>query len=631
MYHVTCTRPDVAFAQNVTSQFQQNPDWICVHSNGGAVDWESAKQSIFATSSAKAEYIAAFDAFKEAIWVRKFIYGLGVVPIIEEPIKKVHTDDSLADPFAKALAFPKHSEHTRNIGMLPDSSLMYISALCLSFLSVINSFPSGILGKMAEEDQPAEVVVVPKFDMPYHQSTLSLKDVKYLAKRYDILLDLHPYAPAGKGARGKIFRETFSVPLGLLFKAKLAMTRDFPGFHPILKDTRGNGNRSVCNTLKPVFKYLVTKRPLVFFKCVNDITLGWQALDDGDNIIDKLSFGAKGFSTHISASSGSDGPIWRIHGKGALHSMSEYLCFPFFSDVTIVKGAAVINKKPIVQHTTPTLPVGQAISDKTYHQLEVEVEDPKALVAKEKKKAQAARVATRKRENQKKSKGDAMTVQSGSNEENDGGQNALVDKHNSAHLSPRESANESVHNYVNVDGDKSWESTPWIEPFVNQLGKPLNADREEMFLFESNASDLRANDRPSMLERGNYIPWESRFKRFLDNKLEDGEQMWNSIHNGPYKRPMIPNPDDTQTQILEPLSKMTSANKSQYIADVKVMNYLLQAIPNDIHNSVDACKNAKEMWERIKILMFGFDVTSHVIHSRLIDEFDKFAAKEGES
>nr|GEY65986.1 putative retrotransposon Ty1-copia subclass protein [Tanacetum cinerariifolium] len=35
----------------------------------------------------KAEYIAALDAYKEVVWVKKFIYGLGVVPIIEEPIK----------------------------------------------------------------------------------------------------------------------------------------------------------------------------------------------------------------------------------------------------------------------------------------------------------------------------------------------------------------------------------------------------------------------------------------------------------------------------------------------------------------------------------------------------------------
>ncbi|GJZ54887.1 putative retrotransposon protein [Tanacetum coccineum] len=135
--------------------------------NGGVVHWKSDKQSIFATSSAKAEYIVAYDAYKEAVWVRKFISGLGVVPTIEEPIsiyydnngaitianksgisegarhfrakvhylreviefgdiklEKVHTDDNLADPFTKALAFPKHSEHTKNIRMLPASSLM---------------------------------------------------------------------------------------------------------------------------------------------------------------------------------------------------------------------------------------------------------------------------------------------------------------------------------------------------------------------------------------------------------------------------------------------------------------------------------------------------------------------------
>ncbi|GKB90317.1 retrotransposon protein, putative, ty1-copia subclass [Tanacetum coccineum] len=54
--------------------------------NGGAVDWKSTKQSISATSSTDAEYIAAFDASKEAVWIRKFISGINVVPTIEEPI-----------------------------------------------------------------------------------------------------------------------------------------------------------------------------------------------------------------------------------------------------------------------------------------------------------------------------------------------------------------------------------------------------------------------------------------------------------------------------------------------------------------------------------------------------------------
>nr|GEX43925.1 hypothetical protein [Tanacetum cinerariifolium] len=125
------------------------------------------KQSIFATSSTDVEYIAAFDASNEAIWIRKFIYGLGIVSTIEEPIsmycdntgaitivkddgvtkgarhfcvkvyylretiklgdvkiEKVDTYDNLADPFTKSLSFPKHSELTRNIRMFPASSFM---------------------------------------------------------------------------------------------------------------------------------------------------------------------------------------------------------------------------------------------------------------------------------------------------------------------------------------------------------------------------------------------------------------------------------------------------------------------------------------------------------------------------
>ncbi|GJT21830.1 hypothetical protein Tco_0891767 [Tanacetum coccineum] len=164
MYAVRCTRPDVAFAQNITSRFQQNPGklhWTTVKNilkylrnikdmflvyggyvfilNGGAVDWKSTKQSIFATSSTYAEYVVAFDASKEAVWIHKFIYGLNVVPKIEEPITMycdntraiaiandhgVTKDDNLADPFTKALAFPKHSELTRKIGLIPASSLI---------------------------------------------------------------------------------------------------------------------------------------------------------------------------------------------------------------------------------------------------------------------------------------------------------------------------------------------------------------------------------------------------------------------------------------------------------------------------------------------------------------------------
>ncbi|GKD74498.1 hypothetical protein Tco_1332780, partial [Tanacetum coccineum] len=61
------------------------------------------------------------------------------------------------------------------------------------------------------------------------------------------------------------------------------------------------------------------------------------------------------------------------------------------------------------------------------------------------------------------------------------------------------------------------------------------------------------------------------------------------------------------------------------------MNFLLQGIPNDIYNSVNACKTAKQMWERIRRLMHGSEKTKQQRHSRLVDEFDKFVAVAGES
>nr|GEV26892.1 hypothetical protein [Tanacetum cinerariifolium] len=83
MQIVKCTRPDVAFAQNITSQFQQNLE---------------------------AEYIAAYDASKEAVWVRKFISRLGVVPIIEDPIN-MYCDKTRAITIANESGITKGARH----------------------------------------------------------------------------------------------------------------------------------------------------------------------------------------------------------------------------------------------------------------------------------------------------------------------------------------------------------------------------------------------------------------------------------------------------------------------------------------------------------------------------------------
>nr|GEW46043.1 hypothetical protein [Tanacetum cinerariifolium] len=80
--------------------------------NGGVVDWKSTKQSIFATSSTNVDYIAAFDASKEAVWIQKFIYRLGVVPTIKKPIN-MYCDNTEAITIAKDHGITKGARRFR--------------------------------------------------------------------------------------------------------------------------------------------------------------------------------------------------------------------------------------------------------------------------------------------------------------------------------------------------------------------------------------------------------------------------------------------------------------------------------------------------------------------------------------
>nr|GEV25073.1 hypothetical protein [Tanacetum cinerariifolium] len=101
--------------------------------------------------------------------------------------------------------------------------------------------------------------------------------------------------------------------------------------------------------------------------------------------------------------------------------------------------------------------------------------------------------------------------------------------------------------------------------------------------------ESRASDRPPILEKRSYVLWTSLF---LDNKQEKGERMRRLIDIGPYKRKLIPDPDNPPKEMLKPIGKMTEANKKQCLEDIKLINYILQGIPNDIYNFVDACKDA---------------------------------------
>ncbi|KAG8497202.1 hypothetical protein CXB51_008577 [Gossypium anomalum] len=211
MYAMLCTRPDVSYALSMTSRYQVDPGeghWTTVKNilkylrrtkntfliyggeeelsvkgytdasfqtdkddsrsqsgfvfclNGGAVSWKSSKQSTVADSTTEAEYIAASEAAKEAVWIKKFITKLGVVPSISDAVElrcdnngaiaqvkeprshqrskhilrlyhlireiidrgdveicRVPTDENIADPLTKPVTQQKHDCHTKSLGI----------------------------------------------------------------------------------------------------------------------------------------------------------------------------------------------------------------------------------------------------------------------------------------------------------------------------------------------------------------------------------------------------------------------------------------------------------------------------------------------------------------------------------
>ncbi|HVX00074.1 MAG TPA: Ty1/Copia family ribonuclease HI [Candidatus Babeliaceae bacterium] len=140
MYAMLGTRPDISFAVTILSQFSNNPgkvhwnavkrvlrylngsvnrklvyggrnsrqmdpeligycdaDWASNVDDrrsvtgyvfmlaGSAISWKTKKQPTVALSSVEAEYMAATQATKEAIWFRQFFAELGMVRIWKEP------------------------------------------------------------------------------------------------------------------------------------------------------------------------------------------------------------------------------------------------------------------------------------------------------------------------------------------------------------------------------------------------------------------------------------------------------------------------------------------------------------------------------------------------------------------
>lgn len=211
-----CTRPDLAYAVGVLSRFQSNPGykhWVVgkkilrylqrtkhhmlVYKRvkelevlgytdsdfagnypssgkstfgyvymlaGGAIAWKSIKQTLTATSTMQAEFIAIYEGTCEGMWLKNFLVQTNMVnTIVSKPLRifcdntsavfftknnkrstnskhidlkfysvrekvkhreieiaNIGTHSQLADPFTEALSVEVFKKHAANLGVLPN-------------------------------------------------------------------------------------------------------------------------------------------------------------------------------------------------------------------------------------------------------------------------------------------------------------------------------------------------------------------------------------------------------------------------------------------------------------------------------------------------------------------------------
>ncbi|GJT69620.1 retrovirus-related pol polyprotein from transposon TNT 1-94 [Tanacetum coccineum] len=108
---------------------------------------------------------------------------------------------------------------------------------------------------------------------------------------------------------------------------------------------------------------------------------------------------------------------------------------------------------------------------------------------------------------------------------------------------------------------------------------------------------------------------------------QHGRMIHEFVENGPLIWPTI---EENGVTRLRKYNELTHTDAIQANCDVKATNIILQGLPTEIYALVSHHKVAKNLWERIQLLMQGTSLTKQERECKLYDEFDKLAYKKGE-
>ncbi|GJT05749.1 hypothetical protein Tco_0840211 [Tanacetum coccineum] len=137
--------------------------------------------------------------------------------------------------------------------------------------------------------------------------------------------------------------------------------------------------------------------------------------------------------------------------------------------------------------------------------------------------------------------------------------------------------------------------------------------------MSSNSDDIQAagsDTRPPMLDRTDYESWSQRIRLYIRGK-ENGLLILQSIDQGPFELGTTRNTLGTTPEgsvLLEPersraYEDLSDTEKKRYDADVRATNIVLQRLPKDIYKLINHNIKAKAIWDNVKILLAGSELT----------------------
>nr|GEU63291.1 hypothetical protein [Tanacetum cinerariifolium] len=131
-----------------------------------------------------------------------------------------------------------------------------------------------------------------------------------------------------------------------------------------------------------------------------------------------------------------------------------------------------------------------------------------------------------------------------------------------------------------------------------------------------------SKNRPLMLKKSMYDSWAIHIRLFIKGKKHD-RMMLDSIDNDPLVYPTVKENGQTRPKKN---SKLTEAQQLQDDCDVQAKNIILHGLPPNVYALVNHQEATKDIWDRVKMLMKGTELSYQEPKSLYTTNYDQLYA-----